>query len=268
METNGYRLLVVAGEVVTPEDLPEALARRARDGGLDVRVVSPAFTDSGFKHVFGDVDEAIAAAERRLEETLKGLKGGGVKASGKVGDADPGLAVQDELETFDADEVLVVTHPEHEGRWLEDEAFEQASDNAEVPVTRVVVERRGGGHEAHEVAHAEAHERVSEDRGRETSRSGLLPPMSPLELVGIVVGIVGTIVLFVLAANCEDVGSISGGCGVRLLLAIGAFLIALAHVVGLVLFSSVGYRGGWQRFFGIFNAVAIPLAVVVSALVG
>jgi hypothetical protein len=47
----------------------------------------------------------------------------------------------------------------------------------------------------------------------------------------------------------------------------GVALVNMAHVVGLVLFESVGERGAAQRFFRNLSLVATPLAVVVNAAI-
>jgi hypothetical protein len=91
------------------------------------------------------------------------------------------------------------------------------------------------------------------------------------------VAIVGTIVLVILAASGSENLNSNGGFGsesgggltdqsVRILIA-GAFgLINLAHVVGLTLFQSGPYRGGFRDFFANTSLYGTPLAIVVSAL--
>ena len=82
--------------------------------------------------------------------------------------------------------------------------------------------------------------------------------------------IAGTLLLGILAADCvgaEEAGSMGAACVARVLIALAAALINLAHVVGLFLFQSVGYQGMWNRFFarlslfGTLTAVAVSLAL-------
>jgi ABC-type proline/glycine betaine transport system permease subunit len=40
------------------------------------------------------------------------------------------------------------------------------------------------------------------------------------------------------------------------------------HVVGLLLFQSVGYHGMWSRFFARLSLIGTPVAVAVSLLLG
>jgi hypothetical protein len=54
---------------------------------------------------------------------------------------------------------------------------------------------------------------------------------------------------------------------VAILIAIGVALANMAHVVGLTLFESVRYRGGFAKFFRTLALVVTPLAVVVNLLI-
>lgn len=101
-----------------------------------------------------------------------------------------------------------------------------------------------------------------------------LPPFDRSQLLGLTVAIVGTLILGVLAATCdsgpgtevEHGGGTSGECTARLLIAVGVALINAAHIVGLFLFESVGYRGFFARMFATLSLVLTPLAIVVSLL--
>jgi hypothetical protein len=105
--------------------------------------------------------------------------------------------------------------------------------------------------------------------------SANLPPLSARDGLGIAVAILGTLALIILAANCEDpsvsgeqgLAQFSGGCAIRYLIAGGAFLLNLAHVVGLFLFESVRYRGPFERFFARLSLYGTPLGIVASLLV-
>jgi hypothetical protein len=115
--------------------------------------------------------------------------------------------------------------------------------------------------------------------GIEHHPSGNLPRFDRRDIAGILLAILGTAILIVLAALCDDTSTsghqgadsftqFAGGCAARFLIATGAALISLAHVVGLVLMESVGYRGVWERFFAKLILIGMPVAIVVSLLVG
>jgi hypothetical protein len=267
-----HGLLVVATEAVAGPELRAQVEERlgARRGA--VHVVSPALTETAFQHAMGDVDDARAVASRRLEESLQDLSGIDAEVSGSVGDSDPLQAIEDALQTFSPDEILIVTHPDEEGRWLESDVFERARHRFEPPITHVVAERDRSGEE--HVADVERAPRGVEepDERRIQGRSANLPPMTAMDVGGIVVAIIGTIVLVVLAASCpgelEEGGGSDTACLLRAIIA-GLFgLINIAHVVGLVLFESVDYRGPFQRLFAQLSLFGTPVAIVVSLLIG
>src|ERR671931_495302 len=83
--------------------------------------------------------------------TPSDIERAGIQATGNVGESDPQLAIADALQTFQADQILIVTHPQDESTWLEKEAFERAQGGFSQPITHLVVEQRNGGHTITEV---------------------------------------------------------------------------------------------------------------------
>ena len=65
----------------------------------------------------------------------------GVDAVGDTGESDPLLALQDALQTFDADEIVLFTHPEGQRNWAEEGVVEEAERRFELPVRHLLVER-------------------------------------------------------------------------------------------------------------------------------
>ena len=94
------RVLVVAVEAVVPEGLAHA----------DVVVVAPAL-NSRLRRWVSDEDAARGRAEARLDTLLERLRPITGHVEGRVGDADPLLAIGDALATFPADEVVVAVGP-------------------------------------------------------------------------------------------------------------------------------------------------------------
>ena len=263
--TKPARILVVATEELIGEDLAKLLAEHGAKGEARVRVVAPAVTDSPLKHVMGDVDDAIVVAEERLEHSLEALRAEGIDVDGEIGDADPVVAIGDAVAEFPADELLIVTHPESEAVWMESDLFERAKREFELPVTHVTLERRdGGGTRVADVEDADA-ETGSDSVAEREGYSRNVPKLTWRDLAGILIAIFGSIVLVVLAADCPDTGD--AGCVVRYLVAGAISLVNIAHVVGLLLFESVGYRGLFERFFATLSLVGTPLGIVISLLV-
>ena len=134
------RILVVANETVGGSVLRETI--RQKTGGYprtEVLVVSPAL-NSPVRHWASDEDPARRAAEVRLRASLERLSEAGIEARGEVGDSEPLQAIEDWLRLFDADEVIISTHPEGRSHWLEKGVVEAARQRFAVPITHVVVD--------------------------------------------------------------------------------------------------------------------------------
>ena len=93
-------VLIVALEAVTDAEVSEA----------EALVVAPAL-NSRLRRWLSDEDEARRRAERLAEAFVELLQQRGVHAEGRVGDADPLLAVADALPTFPADEIVIAGWP-------------------------------------------------------------------------------------------------------------------------------------------------------------
>jgi hypothetical protein len=138
-----HRVLVVANETVTGEELLNELRSRAGEHS-DVLVVAPAL-NSRLRHLFADVDQARTEAEVRLEKSISALAAAGIAARGAVGDSDPVRAIEDALFEFKADELVISTHPPERSNWLEKKVVERARERFDLPVTHVVVDLERDG---------------------------------------------------------------------------------------------------------------------------
>ena len=134
------KLLVLTAEPISADVLREAAGDETDDA--EVMVVSPALTDSPLRFWVSDADAAIAHAESTAEETVERLDEEGVDAVGDTGESDPMQALEDALATFDADRVVVFTHPEAERDYLEEGFVEEAEHRLGVPVIHREVTRR------------------------------------------------------------------------------------------------------------------------------
>ena len=132
------RILVVANETVAGRALRSEIVNRAA-AGADVLVVCPAL-NSPLRHWASDEDRARAEAHARLEESLGALAEEGVEARGEVGDSDPLQAIDDAMRIFDADELVVSTHPPGRSNWLERDLITVARERYDLPLADVVVD--------------------------------------------------------------------------------------------------------------------------------
>ena len=130
--------------VVTPEPV-DAAALRTTLGeeveGAEVLIISPATHQSKVAFWVSDSDEAIAEAEAAQEETVERLEEEGVDAAGDTGEAEPAQAIEDALATFQADRIVVFSHPEGDRDYREDEGLAGAQERFGVPVTHALISR-------------------------------------------------------------------------------------------------------------------------------
>lgn len=135
-----HRILVVANETCPCPALLELIAERA--GAYEdheVHLVAPAL-NSRVRHYVSDTDEAVDAARERLDHAVGRLCDEGVRATGDVGDGDPWVALQDALADFDADVIMLSTHPPQRSHWLERGFVDRAQADLDVPVEHLVSE--------------------------------------------------------------------------------------------------------------------------------
>ncbi|MFL5897935.1 MAG: hypothetical protein ACJ76D_05675 [Solirubrobacterales bacterium] len=263
-----HRVIAIVTDELHGSEPIEQLRADANGDGLEVRVVVPAVEANPLRHTMGDIDEPRQQAEERLERVLTTLRDSDLPVSGEVGDADPVQAAQDALLKAPADEVLIFEHAEGQAEWYENGLYERAQESIEPPLRLVVLERNAD--QADRVVDVEETGRgtVNPIAGREVGGGAYVPGMTRSDLAGMVAGIVGTVLVGVLAAAiASGSGHESGWEAVAILIAIGVALANLAHVVGLTLFESVRYRGGFARFFRMLALTITPLAIVIDAAI-
>lgn len=129
-------ILVVANATLRGEDLRREV--RAGTGTVELDVLAPILA-SRSHYWAGDVDREQAEAQERLQASLAWAIEQGFTARGEVGDADPLIAVEDELRDFGADEVVIVTHPRQRAKWLADRMVDHLQRELDIPVRQIAV---------------------------------------------------------------------------------------------------------------------------------
>jgi hypothetical protein len=132
------KILALVSEPVSAEALRSAIGEDEA-ASAEVLVVAPALS-SRKRFLLADPDPGIERAEEVQQETVERLDEEGVDAAGDTGESDPLLAIQDALQTFDADEIVLFTHQGAETNWLEEGLMEDAKERFEPPVRHLVVE--------------------------------------------------------------------------------------------------------------------------------
>ncbi len=266
-----HRILLVADDVVDANDLTRELESHVKDGSgkPEVFVISPAISHSRLDQELGNVDPVLPEAGERMETLVKELSEAGFKARGTVGDSDLLVAIGDGLAEFQADEIVAVTHVKDEAEPAERGLWLRLKDEFHQPVTLLTVSNQGRsdaqGAEVVSTEHAPAHQETYEEEIRETRN---FPPLSKRDIAGILFGILGTIALGIIAvfSGENDDGNLTGSTAAILLIAIGCFLLNVAHVVGLLFFESVRYDGIWDKFMARMS-IGVTSAGLIAALI-
>jgi hypothetical protein len=107
------RVLVVANRTADSEGLAEILSRRADAADASFTLLVPA------THRGPDRSSGFAGARKQLDAALTRLRDAGLDVSGKVGDPDPIVAVNEIWKPGEFDEVIVSTLSREASRWLE-----------------------------------------------------------------------------------------------------------------------------------------------------
>ena len=130
--------------VVTTSAADEAELARELGGVIDegarVRVVAPAAKLSWLDWLTNDEDRARSEARQAAERTAEAIGGGAdVRIDRTSQNSDAAQAVEDALRRFPADEILVLTRPDEDASWLEEEAVRASFERFGVPVRHVTL---------------------------------------------------------------------------------------------------------------------------------
>jgi hypothetical protein len=123
------RTLVVANETVSSRPLLETLKRKAGEEPRRFIVIAP---QSGEK---GESD-----AHERLARTLEELEQAGLPAVGQVVHPDPFTAIQNALQFYAPDDIVISTFPETRSGWLRSDLVGRVQASTGKPVEHVVSE--------------------------------------------------------------------------------------------------------------------------------
>ena len=123
-------LLVVANRTVDSPELRDALAQRAQEGSIHVTLLAPTPWSER------------ETAQRRLKTAVDRLAAIGVPAAGRLGDADPIVAVQETWNPGRYDEVIVSTLAAGASQWLQIDLPHRVAKLTDCQVRHVAVPER------------------------------------------------------------------------------------------------------------------------------
>jgi hypothetical protein len=138
-------VLVIANETAASATLREAIRAEAQESGDRVTVIAPVNEPSQGYVVYEDTRRA--AAGRRLDKTIRGLREAGLTVQGFVVDTGPVQAAKDALAQLEpkVDEIIVSTHPVERSGWMRRDVLEEIGRAAgEIPVKHVVAGEDAG----------------------------------------------------------------------------------------------------------------------------
>jgi hypothetical protein len=122
------RTLVVANQTVASRPLLEALKRKASEEPRSFIVIAPSEAN-------GDGDP-----HERLARTLEELEQAGLQAVGQVEHRDPYTAIQNALQFYAPDDIVISTFPETRSGWLRGDLIGRVESSTGKPVEHVVSE--------------------------------------------------------------------------------------------------------------------------------
>jgi hypothetical protein len=125
------RTLVVANQTVSGQTLLDALKRKAADEPRRFIVICPASGNGSAEG--GDAHE-------RLAHTLKELEDAGLEAVGQVVHPDPYTAIQNALQFYGPDDIVISTFPETRSGWLRADLIGRVEASTGKPVEHIVSE--------------------------------------------------------------------------------------------------------------------------------
>jgi hypothetical protein len=123
------RTLVVANQTVAGKPLMDLLKKKAEEEPRRFIVISP---EGGAPGPEDDAD--------RLAHTIKLLQDAGLDAVGQVVHPDPYTAIQNALQYYAADDIVISTFPETRSGWLRADLVGRVQSSTSKPVEHVVVD--------------------------------------------------------------------------------------------------------------------------------
>jgi hypothetical protein len=125
------RTLVVANQTVGGRELLEHLKRKAGDEPRRFIVICPQS---------GDGNGQAGNAHERLAHTLHTLEEAGLEAIGQVVHPDPYTAIQNALQFYAPDDIVISTFPETRSGWLRSDLIGRVQSSTGKPVDHVISE--------------------------------------------------------------------------------------------------------------------------------
>jgi hypothetical protein len=136
------RVLIVTDAVAAdPASLPP-IVRFLIDAASERFVVSPRLTNP-FEWLESDIDKATTQAEQRLRTVLTHFQSGAAPLDGTVGDETLRLAIEDAMNDFKPDHLIIGIRTHHHDSWQERHLIENVRHRFHVPLTVFEIDDHG-----------------------------------------------------------------------------------------------------------------------------
>jgi GABA permease len=132
------RVLVIANETVGADELLAELRQLRNENDAEYFVCVPAHPLHTGQGAVWSPDASIIAAQHRLDAVLAILRSEGLRAEGELGDYRPLHAMDDAVQKFKPDLIVISTHPEERSAWLRQDIVERAKSKYDVLVRHIV----------------------------------------------------------------------------------------------------------------------------------
>ena len=178
---DAVRTLVVANQTVESEPLHERIVEKSGEGNHLFTVVVPASGGAGDPH-------------ERLAHLLKRLSDEGIQAVGQVGHPDPFTAIQNAMQFYAIDDILISTFEGERSGWLRANLIERVKAATSRPVEHVVSTPREGRElmESASIAAEHAHGHDEHHGPPAANQSSRVEP----QMLGMLLFIISEIMLF------------------------------------------------------------------------
>jgi hypothetical protein len=125
------RTLVVANQTIGGRELLEHLKKKAAEGPRRFIVIAPQAGANG---------DTAGDAHERLAHTLSEMQAAGLEAIGQVVHPDPYTAIQNALQFYAPDDIVISTFPETRSGWMRSDLIGRVESSTGKPVDHVVSE--------------------------------------------------------------------------------------------------------------------------------
>ena len=137
------KLLVITSEPFSAQQLRDAIHRSPDSENIEVALIAPALHDNPLRFWLSDADDAITRAAHVSRRSLARLEAEGISVHADTGEGDPLEAIEDTLQTFDADRIVLFSHAPDEQRYREAIDANEVERRFSRPVDHALVGSRG-----------------------------------------------------------------------------------------------------------------------------